>query len=134
MPYVPPGVSAQTLAPGTHEVYLTGFKPIDDPAKLAKFQAQAVYIATYKSVESAIEIDQVIKFNGSRADFFAGQTIDRLHLVAGLPEPAAGEVLDIFALLIKIDGQPFFLEINDRGYANSISVPDAPGAGGEEAF
>lgn len=132
MPYVPPGVSAQALAPGTHEVYLTGFKPIDDPAKLAKFAAQAVFIATYKSVETGVEMDQVIKFNGSKSDFYAGQTIDRLHMVAGLPEPAAGETLDISALLIAIDGRPFLLEVNAKGYAQEITVPAA--AGGEEAF
>lgn len=132
MPYTPPGVSAQSLAPGTHEVFLTGFKPIDDPAKLAKFAAQAVFIATYKSSETGLEIDQVIKFNGSRADFFAGQTIDRLHMAAGLAEPAAGEVLDIAALLIAIDGRPFLLEVNEKGYANSITVPTVEG--GEEAF
>ena len=97
MTYCPPNVSAQTLAPGVHEVYLMGMKPITDPGKLAKFQAQAVFIATYKSTDTAVEIDSVIKFNGSRADFYAGQTIDRLHMVAGLPEPAAGETLDISA-------------------------------------
>ena len=70
MPYVPPGVTAQALTPGTHQVYLTGLKPIEDPAKLVKFAAQVVFIATYKSVETAVEIDSVIKFNGSKAARF----------------------------------------------------------------
>ena len=134
MPYVPPGVTAQALTPGTHQVYLTGLKPIEDPAKLVKFAAQVVFIATYKSVETAVEIDSVIKFNGSKADFYAGQTIDRLHLAAGLPEPAAGEALDLSALLIAIDGRPFFLEINEKGYAQGIMVPTTAVDGEEPAF
>ena len=134
MSYCPPGVSAQSIPPGTHEVYLTGFKPITDPAKLVKFMAQVVYIATYKNVASAVEIDSVIKFNGSKADFYAGQTIDRLHLAAGLPEPPPGTEIDISAMLIALDGVPFLLEVNDKGYAQSIIVPQANTGTNGDAF
>jgi len=126
MSYVPPGVSTQTLGPGTHTVFLTDLKEITQPDRLAKFNAQAVFVATYKSVESAIEIDQVIKFNGSRADFYAGQTIDRLHLAAGLPEPAAGERLDLENLKNLLDGLELELVVNDKGYANEVIVPMGP--------
>ena len=129
MTYCPPGVAAQTLAPGTHEVYLMGMKPITDPAKLAKFQAQAVFIATYRDTTSAVEIDSVIKFNGSKSDFYAGQTIDRLFAAAGLEEPATGEVLDLTTLLTSIDGQAFKIEVNEKGYVQSVLLP-----GSEEGF
>ena len=127
MTYCPPNVSAQTLAPGVHEVYLMGMKPITDPGKLAKFQAQAVFIATYKSTDTAVEIDSVIKFNGSRADFYAGQTIDRLFLAAGLEVPATGEELDLTTLLTSIDGQAFSIEINEKGYVQSVILPGTEG-------
>lgn len=127
MSYVPPGVSTQALGPGTHVVCLTEIKEITDPAKLAKFNAQAVFVATYKSLEGCIEIDQVIKFTGSRADFYSGQTIDRLHLAAGLPEPAAGEPLDLDLLNQRLDGITLALEVNDKGYANAIQVPEPIG-------
>jgi hypothetical protein len=132
MPYYPPNVSAQTLPVGINQVYLTGLKPIDDPAKLAKFSAQVVYIATYKSVETAVEIDSVIKFSGTRADFFAGQTIDRLHQVAGLPEPVPGEPLDLTALIMGLEGVPFEIEINDKGYVQNVLAPAVIGS--DEAF
>jgi hypothetical protein len=123
MSYTPPGVSTQTLAPGTHQVWLTDLKQITQADRLQKFNAQAVFVATYKSVESAIEIDQIIKFNGSRADFYAGQTIDRLHLAAGLPEPQPGEPLDLDNLKALLDGIELQLVVNDKGYANEIYVP-----------
>ena len=126
MSYLPPGVSTQTLGPGTHPVFLTGLKELPRD-KVGKFNAQVVYIASYKSVESAIEIDQVIKFNGSKADFYAGQTIDRLLLAAGLEEPAAGERLDLDNLAQLLDGIELLLEVNDRGYANAILIPEQPG-------
>lgn len=122
MSYVPPGVSAQSMGPGSHTVVLTNLTQITDPAKLVKFNAQAVFVATYKSLESATEMDQIIKFNGSKADFYAGQTIDRLHMAAGLPEPAPGEPLDLANLQIKLDGVELTLEVNDKGYANGITV------------
>lgn len=127
MSYVPPGVSTQTLGPGQHQVVLIDLKEITQPDKLAKFNAQAVFVATYKSVESAVEIEQIIKFNGSRADFYAGQTIDRLHLAAGLAEPAVGESLDLDNLKTLLDGVELLLEVNDKGYANGIQVSDASG-------
>lgn len=127
MAYCPPNVSTQTLGPGTHQVYLTDLKEITQPDRLQKFNAQAVFVATYKSVESAVEIDQVIKFNGSRADFYAGQTIDRLHLAAGLPEPAPGEPLDLENLKGLLDGIEITLVVNDKGYANEIYVPETLG-------
>lgn len=124
MSYVPPGVSTQSLGPGTHAVCLTNIKEITDPDKLAKFNAQVVFIATYKSIESCREIDHVIKFTGSKGDFYAGQIIDRLHLAAGLPEPAAGERLNLDLLNQHLDGVTLTLEVNDKGYANDIQVPE----------
>jgi len=126
MSYVPPGVSTVTLGPGQHQVFLIDLKQITQPDRLAKFSAQAVFVATYKSVETAVEIDQIIKFNGSRADFYAGQTIERLHLAAGLPEPAAGEALDLENLKNLLDGIELTLTVNDKGYANEIQVPELP--------
>ena len=124
MSYVPPGVSNQTMGPGYHPVVLVDLKQITDPAKLQKFSAQAVFVATYKSLDTAVEMDQIIKFNGSKADFYAGQTIDRLHLAAGLPEPTPGEPLDLSTLQIRLDGVGLTLEVNDKGYANGISIPE----------
>ena len=126
MSYVPPGVSIQAMPTGINSVYLSGFKPID-PDKLAKFQAQVVFIATYKHAETAVELDQVIKFNGSKADFYAGQTIDRLFQAAGLPAPIDGEPLDMTALLTSIDGKAFQIEINDKGYVQNVLPPLADG-------
>jgi len=123
MPYVPPGVSIQSLTPGIHEVVLTDLKQITDPAKLAKFNAQAVYVATWKSLENAVEIDQVIKFNGSKSDYYAGLTIDRMCLAAGLEEPTPGEPLNVDVLKAELDGVTVLLEVNDKGYANGIQVP-----------
>ena len=127
MSYVPPGVSTQTMGPGTHPVFLTGIKEITDREKLLKFNAQVVYIATYKSVETPVEQDQVIKFNGSKADFYAGQTIDRLHLAAGLDEPAAGERLDLKNLAELLEGVELMVEVNDHDYINAVLVPEPLG-------
>ncbi|WP_257306268.1 hypothetical protein [Geothrix campi] len=123
MSWTPPNVTTQTLAPGQHAVFLTDLKEITDPQKLQKFAAQAVFVASYKSVESAIEIDQIIKFNGSKADYYAGLNIDRLHLAAGLEAPAAGEALDLQNLKELLDGIEIQLVVNDRGYANEIVLP-----------
>jgi hypothetical protein len=126
MAYCPPNVKPQTLAQGQHPVYLVEMKELD-PSKLAKFQAQAVFIAKYQTVADATEIEQIIKFNGSRADFYAGQTIDRLHLAAGLPEPVPGEPFDLSALQIALSGVELILEVNEKGYANGIIVPEPLG-------
>ena len=134
MSYCPPGVSIQSLSAGTHSVFLMDLKPILEPAKLAKFCAQVVYIATYKSVDTAIEIDSVIKFSGSKADFYAGQTIDRLHLAAGLPEPTPGEELNLSDLLVGLSGVEFLVEVNDKGYVQQIIVPLAGTGTDDEAF
>ena len=126
MAYTPPNVKPQTLATGQHPVYLVEMKELD-PSKLANFKAQAVFIAKYQAVADATEVEQVIKFNGSRADYYAGQTIDRLHLAAGLPEPIPGEPIDLSALQIALSGVELILEINDKGYANGILVPEPLG-------
>jgi len=126
MAYCPPNVKPQTLAAGQHPVYLVDLKELD-PSKLANFKAQAVFIAKYQTVADATEIEQAIKFNGSRADFYAGQTIDRLHIAAGLPEPAPGEPLDLSALQIALSGVELILEVNDKGYANGVLVPEPLG-------
>ena len=127
MSYCPPGVSSQTLGTGQHPVYLVAMKEITDPEKLKKFSAQAVFVATYQSVADATEIDQIIKFSGSKADFYAGQTIDRLHLAAGLPEPVPGEPIDLSALQIALSSVELILEVNEKGYANGIIVPEPLG-------
>ena len=57
MSYRPEGVSEVTIGPGTHPVFMTGIKRITDRDKLAKFNAQAVFIASFKSVETAGGID-----------------------------------------------------------------------------
>lgn len=124
MAYCPPNVQPNTLGSGQHAVYLVGMKEITDREKLKKFSAQAVFVATYQAVADATEIDQIIKFNGSKADFYAGQTIDRLHLAAGLPEPIPGEPFDLSALQVQLSGVELLLEVNEKGYANSIVVPE----------
>lgn len=134
MPYVPPGVSIQSIASGIHEVTLTDLKQITDPAKLAKFSAQAVYVATWKSLESAIEVDQIIKFNGSKGDYYAGLTIDRMCMAAGLPEPIPGEALNVDTLKAELDGVTVLLEVNDKGYPNGIQVPMAATGTDEAPF
>lgn len=123
MSYSPPNVKPQTLSAGQHPVYLVEMKELD-PSKLEKFKAQAVFVASYQTVADATEIEQIIKFNGSRADFYAGQTIDRLHLAAGLPEPVPGEPIDLSALQIALSGVELLLEVNEKGYANGIIVPE----------
>jgi hypothetical protein len=127
MAYTPENYKAQDLDPGTHQVYLIGLEQITDSTKLAKFGpgTQAVFIATFKAIETAIEKGMVIKFNGTKADFYAGQNIDRLHLAAGLSEPEPGSSLDLAALLIALDGVMLLLEVNDRGYASTILVPES---------
>lgn len=125
MSYVPPGVSTQSnFGPGVHRVWFNGIKHITDPGKLAKFQAQALFIAEFKSCETAAEIDLIIKFNGQKSDYYAGLNIDRLHLAAGLPEPAAGESLDLAALAAALEGIELDLEINEKGYANAVFAPE----------
>ena len=120
MSYTPPNVSTKSLGTGTHNVFLTDLKEITDPGKLAKFSAQAVFVATYKSVEGAIEIDHVIKFNGSKSDHFAGLNIDRLHLAAGLSEPIPGEPIDMENLKALLEGVELLLEVNDKGYTSNV--------------
>ena len=127
MSYRPEGVSEVTLGPGTHPVFLTGLKRITDRDKLGKFNAQAVFIASFKSVETAVEKDLIIKFSGAPADHYAGLNIDRLHLAAGLETPAAGEPLDLENLTNLLDGVVLTLEINDKGYANAVFAPELPG-------
>jgi hypothetical protein len=123
MSYVPPGVKPQTLGQGQHPACLVEMKELDS-SKLANFKAQAVFIAKYQTLEDATEVEQVIKFNGSRADFYAGQTIERLHLAAGLPEPIPGEPIDLSALQIQLNGVELLLEVNEKGYVNGIVVPE----------
>lgn len=125
MSYVPPGVTKEALNTGTHSVTLVDLKEITDPGKLQKFSAQAVFVATFKSLANAIEIDHIIKFNGSKSDFYAGQNIDRLFLAAGLPTPTPGEPIDVPALTVALSGVELLLEVNDRGYAQTILVPMA---------
>jgi hypothetical protein len=127
MSYRPEGVSEVTLGPGTHPVWFTGIKQITDRDKLAKFSAQAVFIATFKSVETAVEKDLIIKFSGAAADHYAGLNIDRLHLAAGLEAPAAGERLDLVNLANLLDGVELLLEVNDKGYANAVMIPEPLG-------
>ena len=129
MSYCPPYVNNSALSAGTHECFLVDIKEITDPNKLAKFSAQAVFVATYKSIEKAIEIDHIIKFSGAKADFYAGQNIERLHLAAGLPEPLAGDPLDLQALKDALAGRTFNVEVNYKGYANNILI-----IGEDEAF
>jgi len=125
MAYCPPNVTIQTLEAGTHSVFLTDLEEITDPSKLAKFNnAQAVFIATYKSTQTAIEIKHVIKFNGSKADFYAGLNIDRLHIVAGLPAPNPGDTLDLENLKALLDGIEFQITVNDKGYVNDVLLPE----------
>jgi len=126
MSYVPPGVKPQGLIQGQHPVYLVEMKELDH-SKLAAFKAQAVFIAKYQAVDDATEIEQVIKFSGTKADFYAGQTIERLHLAAGLPEPIPGEPIDLSALQIQLSGVELLLEVNDKGYAQGIIVPEVLG-------
>jgi len=126
MSYVPPGVKPQGLSQGQHPVYLVEMKELDH-SKLAAFKAQAVFIAKYQAVDDATEIEQVIKFSGTKADFYAGQTIERLHLAAGLPEPIPGEPIDLSALQIQLSGVELLLEVNDKGYAQGIIVPEVLG-------
>jgi hypothetical protein len=121
--YVPPGLPASSFGSGTHQVVLAEFKPIDKPDTLAKLGAKIAFRATFKSIETAQEIDLLIKFNGSKADYYAGLNIDRLHLAAGLPEPVPGEALDITTLVTQLDGVPLLLEVNDKGYASTVLVP-----------
>lgn len=128
MAYCPPNVSTQSLGTGTHSVFLADLKEITDTAKLAKFAAQAVFVASYKSVENAVEIDHVIKFNGSKADHYAGLNIDRLHMVAGLPAPTPGEPLDLENLKALLEGIEFQITVNDKGYVNDVLVPEGAGA------
>jgi hypothetical protein len=127
MSYRPEGVSEVTLGPGTHPVWLTGIKRITDRDKLAKFGAQALFIATFKSVAAAVEKDLIIKFSGERSDHYAGLNIDRLHLAAGLEAPAPGECLDLDNLYNLLDGVELLLEVNDKGYANAVMLPEQPG-------
>jgi hypothetical protein len=127
MSYRPEGVSEVTIGPGTHPVFMTGIKRITDREKLAKFSAQAVFIATFKSVETAVEKDMVIKFSGASSDHYAGLNIDRLHLAAGLEAAVAGERLDLENLVNLLDGVELLLEVNDKGYANAVVIPEQPG-------
>lgn len=127
MSYRPEGVSEVTLGPGTHPVFMTGLKRITDRDKLAKFSAQAVFIASFKSVDTAVEKDLIIKFSGAPADHYAGLNIDRLHLAAGIDVPAPGERLDLENLVKLLDGVELLLEINDKGYANAVLIPEQPG-------
>lgn len=134
MAYVPPGVSNQSFAPGVHAAIVVDFKQILDPAKLAKFNAQVVYIATYRNPDTATEIDQVIKFNGTKADFYSGQTIDRLHMAAGMDEPAPEVALDVPFLAGALSGANVLVEVNDKGYVNGIQVPMSAASGDDLAF
>lgn len=134
MSYVPPGLPASSFSPGTHQVVMVEFKPIDKPDTLAKLGAKVAFRATFKSLETANEIDLLIKFNGSKADYYAGLNIDRLHLAAGLPEPVPGEALNITELVTRLDGVTLLLEVNDKGYASTVLVPLSAASGEDAPF
>lgn len=133
MSYLPPGIHSSSFEPGIHKVTLVEFGTITKADTLSRLGAKVAYKATFKSLDTAAEIDLLIKFNESKADFYAGQNIDRLFLAGGLPEPTPGEALDLTAMVMALNGKEVSIEVNDKGYANSVLLPqDAPT--GEEAF
>lgn len=134
MPYLPPGVPASTFAPGVHQVILAEFGTITKPDTLSKLGAKVAYKATFKSLETAAEIDLLIKFNGSKSDYYAGLNIDRLFAVAGLPEPVPGTALDISAMVLALNQKNILIEVNDRGYAQGIVIPESVTTTEEPAF
>ena len=121
MSWRPAGISAQTLAPGSHQVYVTNIKQITEPDKLAKFQAQAVFIVTCKSIDNGIEKDLILKFDGSNRDHYAGLNIERLHQAAGFDVLAEDDPINLQELQDALHGIPMMLEINDKGYPNAIA-------------
>ena len=120
MAYLPPGVHPQTLTPGLHPVFLTDLEQITQPDRLAKFNAQAVFVAKFKSVQGAIPVDLGMKFRGTKGDYYAGLNGGGLHVAAGLDAPAPGENLDLENLKNLLDGVELTLEINDLGYGAAI--------------
>jgi hypothetical protein len=90
------------------------------PSKDGKYQD--AYIATYRDTESAAEIEDWIRYDGSKKDYYAGLRVERLHAIFGA-DLVQGENIDIKALLELSEGILFAVEVEQNGqYSNVIDV------------
>lgn len=126
MSFCPPGVTpAVPFGAGVHNAcILVKFEQI---RKVENFKASVVYIATYRDTESGAEVDDVIKFDGSKRDHYAGLRVERLHAIVGSELPPDGHHPDFKNLVALSDGIFFTVELeetqsNGKTYLNVKDV------------
>ena len=111
MSFTPPGVTPSVdFGVGVHACILTDFKQAKSPEK---FSASVVYIATYRDTESGAEKDDIIKFDGSKRDYYAGLRVERLHAIFGAELPPDGHHPDFKNILDLAEGIFFTVEIDE---------------------
>jgi hypothetical protein len=126
MSFTPPGVvAAAPFGAGVHASCI--LVKIDQVKKPEAFKASVVYIATYRDTESGAEIDDIIKFDGSKRDYYAGLRVEHLHAIIGAELPPDGHHPDFKQLLDLSDGLFFTVEMeetqsNGKTYLNIKDV------------
>lgn len=119
MNWTPKGVTPSALfGVGIHEqCILADFKEAR-PSKDGKYQR--AYIATYRDTMNVAEIEDWIRFDGTKKDYYSGLRIERLHAIVGAD---LGEDIDVKTLLDLSDGVMFTVEIEQNGqYLNIKDV------------
>jgi hypothetical protein len=112
MSFCPPGVTpAADFGNGVHNAcILVKFEQVNKPAA---FNASVVYKAVYRDTESGAEVDDVIKFDGSKRDYYAGLRVERLHAIIGAELPPDDHHPDFKNLLDLSDGLFFTVEMSE---------------------
>jgi len=115
--YLPPDYTPApeqgTMTAGVYpNCILADFKALTRDQSM-KFNALAVFKATYRDTDSGNEVEDFIKFGTGRkgGDYYAGLRIERLHALLGLPVPAVGERLNPEALMAAAEGAFFCVEL-----------------------
>ena len=133
MSFCPPGVTpAADFGVGVHNACI--LVKLERAKKPEAFKASVVYIATYRDTESAAEIDDIIKFDGSKRDHFSGLRVERLHAIIGAEIPPDGHHPDFKNLLDLSDGLFFTVELAEtqKDGKTYLNIKDV--RANEEAF
>ncbi|MEN6586810.1 MAG: hypothetical protein ABFE02_12290 [Sulfuricella sp.] len=131
MSFNPPGVSApQTLGPGVYPACILVSIEQAKPSSTGKYQI--AYVAVYRDTESALEVTDWIKWDGSRRDFYAGLRIERLHAIIGADLPPEGHHPNFKELLELSTGVYFTVETEQNG--EYVNIKDVRASGTEETI
>lgn len=126
MTFTPPGVNQSAgFGPGIHTACILDRFTMARPSKDGKYQV--AYVAAYRDTETRQEIEDWIKFDGSKKDYYSGLRVERLHAILGADLPPDGQHPDFKHLEELSDGVFFTVEIeetqsNGRTYHNIKDV------------